>query len=335
MLDEIRRYFRAVRESDNGHQGVRSRWCVVIDEGALQSIIRHPEPQSGRKGDWVTVVDPNYRGGSSYNTRYYPGYFRLYLDDLWSLTRIGRALGLDDVCGRMKGPNDVPWFDSDMLTSYRPANRGKCKFFLLSEDWIGPGEPLKASDMWEVDHTAAEHYGEVERWFINLKIVLRDLKIRPRNLWNFDETGFVVEQGKNEAVVTAYPKTSERVFSLSSRESITVVECINAEGEKHTEEWYQHIKDEEWLVAPAKNGFITDEIVFEWLQHFNIIRILEIQAGGYYSWIIIQPISLSNSLITANKGTFNYSLFLHIQRIFYNRLMVSFFSNINTFMEEW
>ncbi|EED20177.1 conserved hypothetical protein [Talaromyces stipitatus ATCC 10500] len=79
---------------------------ILIDEGALQSINRHPS--------WVTVVDPNYRGGSSYNTQYYPGYFRLYLSDLWSLTRIGRAFGLDDVCGRMKGPNDVPWFDSDM-----------------------------------------------------------------------------------------------------------------------------------------------------------------------------------------------------------------------------
>jgi hypothetical protein len=90
-LDEIRKHFRVFRKSDtNGNQGVRFRWCLVIDEGALQSMIHHP--------GWVTVVDPNYRGGSSYNTQYYPGYFRLYLSDLWSLTRIGRALGLDDVC---------------------------------------------------------------------------------------------------------------------------------------------------------------------------------------------------------------------------------------------
>ncbi|PCH02353.1 Hypothetical protein PENO1_035320 [Penicillium occitanis (nom. inval.)] len=106
-LDEIRKHFRAFRDGDtNGNQEVRFRWCLVIDEGALQSFIRH--------SSWVTVVDPNYRGGSSYNTQYYPGYLRLYLSDLWSLTRIGRALGLDDVCGTMKGPDDVAWFDSDM-----------------------------------------------------------------------------------------------------------------------------------------------------------------------------------------------------------------------------
>ncbi|EED14752.1 conserved hypothetical protein [Talaromyces stipitatus ATCC 10500] len=68
--------------------------------------------------------------------------------------------------------------------------------------------------------------------------------------------------------------------NLSSRESITVVEAINAEGkiippllipkgENHMEEWYRHIQDDEWLIAPAKNGFITDEIAFEWLQHFQ------------------------------------------------------------------
>lgn len=105
-LDEIRNNFREVRESDNRNQGVRFRWCLVIDESALQSVIRRP--------GWVTVVDPKYRGGNSYSRQYYSGYFRIYLNDLWGLTRIGRALGLDDVCGRMKGPNDIPWFDSDM-----------------------------------------------------------------------------------------------------------------------------------------------------------------------------------------------------------------------------
>ncbi|GAM33331.1 hypothetical protein TCE0_004r00154 [Talaromyces pinophilus] len=113
-LDKIRDHFREVQESDNGNDGVRFRWCLVIDDGALQSILRHPEPESGQEGGWVTVVDPSYQGGSSYNTRYYPGYFRLYLGYLWSLVGIGSALELDDLCGRMDGPDDIPWFDPDI-----------------------------------------------------------------------------------------------------------------------------------------------------------------------------------------------------------------------------
>jgi hypothetical protein len=168
--------------------------------------------------------------------------------------------------------------------------------YLLSKDFTGSGEARRVGQGWvyryirrlpekyhriiqkpqEVDRTAAEHYGEIERWFINLKLIIEELGILPRNLYNFDETGFIVGQGKKEAVVTAYPKTSKRVSSLSSRESVTVVECINAEGkiippllipkgEKHMEEWYRHIKDEDWLIAPSTKGFITDEIAFEWL----------------------------------------------------------------------
>ncbi|EED13281.1 conserved hypothetical protein [Talaromyces stipitatus ATCC 10500] len=172
--------------------------------------------------------------------------------------------------------------------------------YLLAKDFTDPGEPPRAGKMWiynflnrlpekyvrivqkpqERDWTTAEHYNEIERWFIDLKIAIQELKIVPQNLWNFDETGFIVGKGKDEAVVTAYPKDSKGVSSLSSRESITVVEAINAEGkiippllipkgENHMEEWYRHIQDDEWLIAPAKNGFITDEIAFEWLQHFQ------------------------------------------------------------------
>lgn len=84
---------------------------MVIDEGDLQSILYYPEPQ---KGGWVTVVDLNYQGSSNYNTQYYPGYFRLYLNYLWRLTRIGGALELDELCGRMNERDDIPWFDPDM-----------------------------------------------------------------------------------------------------------------------------------------------------------------------------------------------------------------------------
>jgi hypothetical protein len=172
--------------------------------------------------------------------------------------------------------------------------------YLIMKDWTGKGEPRRAGKDWvydyikrlpdgysrilqkpqEIERTASEHYGQVERWFINLKIAIDELKITPANLYNFDETGFIVGKGKKEAVITKYPKTSKRISSLSSRESLTIVECINAEGkvippliipkgERHMEEWYNHIKDDDWLIAPASSGFITDEIAFEWLQHFN------------------------------------------------------------------
>ncbi|EED24631.1 histone H3, putative [Talaromyces stipitatus ATCC 10500] len=203
-----------------------------------------------------------------------------------------------------------------IMTGAPPTNQQieESANYLLGKDFSGPGEAPRAGKNWvhdfikrlpkqyvrivqkpqEKERTVAEHYGEVERWFIALELAIQQYKIRPQNLWNFDETGFIVGQGKDEAVVTAYPKTSKRVSSLSSRESITVIEGINAEGKiippllipkgkVHLEEWYRHIKDDDWLVAPASNGFITDEIAFEWLQHFDHFS----RPGAFPDWRLL------------------------------------------------
>lgn len=172
---------------------------------------------------------------------------------------------------------------------------------MLSKHHSGSGEPPSVGKNWvyrfidrlpenykrvvqkpqEVDRSDAESRDEIEMWFNNLSNMIQEFGVGPENLWNFDETGFVIGQGKKEAVVTAHIRSAKRIASNSSRESITIVECVNAEGkvippliipkgERHMEEWYNHIKDDDWLIAPAANGFITDEIAFEWLQHFNI-----------------------------------------------------------------
>ncbi|EED14413.1 conserved hypothetical protein [Talaromyces stipitatus ATCC 10500] len=78
--------------------------------------------------------------------------------------------------------------------------------YLLAKDFTDPGEPPRAGKIivqkpQERDWTTAEHYGEIERWFIDLKIAIQELKIVPQKFWNFDETGFIVGKGKDEAVV--------------------------------------------------------------------------------------------------------------------------------------
>ncbi|EED14400.1 conserved hypothetical protein [Talaromyces stipitatus ATCC 10500] len=168
--------------------------------------------------------------------------------------------------------------------------------YLLAKDFTGPGEPPRAGKIWvydfvgrlpekyvrivqkpqEKERTASEHYGEVEQWFIDLKFMIKHLKIQPRNLWKFDETEFIVGQGKDEAVVTAFPKTSKRVSSLSSRESITVVEGVSAEGKiippllipkgkVHLEEWYRH------FFPPHSTHFLQplDGVPFQQYKHVH------------------------------------------------------------------
>ena len=48
----------------------------------------------------------------------------------------------------------------------------------------------------------AQDLGVLQTWFDRLKIQLDTKKITYTNIWNFDETGFRVGQGKKETVVT-------------------------------------------------------------------------------------------------------------------------------------
>jgi hypothetical protein len=89
----------------------------------------------------------------------------------------------------------------------------------------------------------------VEFWFERLYMDMKQYKIGPSNLYNMDETGFQYGRGKKERVITAYPINNNRIGSDSTRESLTLIECISASGwvinpiiifagKVHIEEWY-------------------------------------------------------------------------------------------------
>ena len=50
------------------------------------------------------------------------------------------------------------------------------------------------------------------------------------NIYNMDETGFQIGQGKIEKVITAFPEANTQIGSAMSRKLVTVIECISAEG---------------------------------------------------------------------------------------------------------
>ncbi|EED19259.1 transposon, putative [Talaromyces stipitatus ATCC 10500] len=127
----------------------------------------------------------------------------------------------------------------------------------------------------------AEDLGVIQTWFDRLEIQLRINKITPSKLWNFDETGFQVGQGKNESIVTQFPRTSTRIASASSRESLTIIESVSAagkvippliilKGKHHMEEWYQNLFEDDYCVAYSEKGYSNAELTYEWLHHFDL-----------------------------------------------------------------
>src|SRR5699024_4195841 len=94
------------------------------------------------------------------------------------------------------------------------------------------------------------------------------------------ETGFQIGQLSSQKAVTTRPYKISKIGATSTRESLAAIECISADGwsappffivrgEQHLERWYHDFLPEDYVIAPSANGFITDQLVFKWLQHFH------------------------------------------------------------------
>jgi hypothetical protein len=80
-----------------------------------------------------------------------------------------------------------------------------------------------------------------------------------------------------------------------NREWVTAIEAVNATGwalppflilagKMHQAAWYQSLP-EDWVIALSDNGWTTDELGYEWIQHFN--KHTEARTHGAYRLLIL------------------------------------------------
>ncbi|KAJ5260482.1 transcriptional regulator family: Centromere protein B DNA-binding region [Penicillium angulare] len=104
--------------------------------------------------------------------------------------------------------------------------------------------------------------------------------VHPRLIYNFDETGFHIGQGRTQRVFSSRMNKSQQLASNEHGERVTVAECIAADGwrmhpliifkgQHHMESWYDHILPDEWMTATAEKGYIVDELAVLWIQEFD------------------------------------------------------------------
>ena len=99
-------------------------------------------------------------------------------------------------------------------------------------------------------------------------------RISPSNIYNFDETGFVLGQGKPQKVVS---RNSQRTRILSSErgELLTGIECVAADrwvmepyfvaqGEVHLERWHgAGTLSDESRIAVCSSGYSNDSLAID------------------------------------------------------------------------
>lgn len=135
----------------------------------------------------------------------------------------------------------------------------------------------------EKDRLQAVTPGHLTTWYTRLGSTIQRLQIGSKNIYNFDESGFKIGEGKARKVETTKAGQSASIGTGGPSESLTSIECIAADGwvmppwflvkgEFHMENWYRttNLPNDYWI-TPTPNGWTDDITAFQWLQSFEEI----------------------------------------------------------------
>jgi hypothetical protein len=118
-------------------------------------------------------------------------------------------------------------------------------------------------------------------WFRLVRNTINKYGITDDDIFNFDETGFMMGIAATAKVVTASERRHRpKSIQPGNREWVTVIQAVNAQGwiippfvifggQYHLEAWYSTEIPRDWRLSVSDNGWTTNELGFEWLQHFE------------------------------------------------------------------
>src|SRR6478735_8016307 len=138
----------------------------------------------------------------------------------------------------------------------------------------------------------------IRGWFRLVENIIAKYGIRSDNIWNFDETGFMMGMIKPGIVVTgAHRQGRLKQVQPGNREWITVIEGVNAEGQlippfiigagkDHLATWYEECDlPGDWVIALSENGWTNNNLGLEWLKHFD--RVTAKRTNSRYRLLIL------------------------------------------------
>jgi hypothetical protein len=158
----------------------------------------------------------------------------------------------------------------------------------------------------------------IAAWFKLVEETRLAYGILDDDVYNFDETGFMMGVAATSKVVTSIETVGRAVtVQPGNRDWVTTIEGINASGwcpppfmilsgKLHQAAWYQHLPPD-WVVAVSDNGWTTDELGVEWVKHFDrhtasrtrgVYRLLVLDGHGSHATPEFDQYCTENKIIT-------------------------------------
>jgi hypothetical protein len=147
----------------------------------------------------------------------------------------------------------------------------------------------------------------IRNWFKLVENTIAKYGIDLADIYNFDEAGFLMGMIASGMVVTGAERRGRpKLVQPGSREWITVIQAINAEGwaippfiigagQYHLATWYRESNlPDDWAIATSPNGWTDNELGLEWLKHFD--RSTSARSVGHYRLLILDGHESHHSL---------------------------------------
>jgi hypothetical protein len=122
----------------------------------------------------------------------------------------------------------------------------------------------------------------IRGWYMLVQNTIAKYGITEADIYNFDETGFLMGQISTTTVVTSVERRGKaKSVQPGNREWATVIQGVNSQGwaippfiilagKNHLSSWYENSPlPKDWVISVTENGWTTNERGLEWIQHFN------------------------------------------------------------------
>jgi len=126
----------------------------------------------------------------------------------------------------------------------------------------------------------ASNLASLRDYFRKLARLIRKHNLRPEDIFNMDEKGFIIGRSARAKVICRAGRRPPRVTQDGTREMLTVIECCCAaqymtpsfviyKGIAQYMGWHFETSDPDAMFACSPNGWTDDELGLEWLFHFD------------------------------------------------------------------
>ncbi len=206
-----------------------------------------------------------------------------YVLDLDARSFPPRLCGVKDMANRLLADRDAPPVGVNWASNFVKRHKELSTRFTRRYDY---------------QRALCEDSNVVCGWFQLVHNTIAKYGILDEDIYNFDETGFMMGMISTTTVVTSSERRGRPTLAQpGNREWVSVIQGINSQGwaippfiivagQNHLTNWYEDSTlPPDWVIAITHNGWTTNEKGVEWIQHFD--KHTKARSCGVYRLLIL------------------------------------------------